>query len=253
MRADRSAPWRRSCMALSPRSSADDAPGLGMSAADFAWEFLRRNPRYRAEYAALGPKVAEAEGSIDPRWGLRFAVDPDIPAPNAVVYWRPEAAPGLVLTLKSAGEGGGRRWRRLSGVQASRLAEDGQHVRLASGLQAVVRGGRGPQGPMMVVLAFDEDYGLRLRAAVSLNRSRPQSSLRLEPARRVRLGRALRALDASLANESYRNIAIGLFGAEAVQREPWKTASVRDVTIRLVRAGERLMHGGYLKLLRAAS
>ena len=42
-----------------------------------------------------------------------------------------------------------------------------------------------------------------------------------------------------------------LFGAAAVEREPWKTSSVRGVTIRLVSTGKALMRGGYLKLLRA--
>ena len=35
-----------------------------------------------------------------------------------------------------------------------------------------------------------------------------------------------------------------------VEREAWRTASLRDTTIRLVRDGLRLMRGGYLDLLR---
>ena len=43
--------------------------------AGFAWEFLRRNPRYRKEYSQISkattraPQVAEAVGQ---RWGLSF-------------------------------------------------------------------------------------------------------------------------------------------------------------------------------------
>ena len=49
--------------------------------AGFAWEFLRRNPRYRKEYsqirkdAARATPVAEALGQ---RWGLFFACDPKL-------------------------------------------------------------------------------------------------------------------------------------------------------------------------------
>jgi hypothetical protein len=74
---------------------------------------------------------------------------------------------------------------------------------------------------------------------------------RLTVARRRRLDQALRALDGALEKDSYRTIARSLFGDAAVEREPWKTASVRDATIRLVRTGKELMRGGYLKLLRS--
>lgn len=59
----------------------------------------------------------------------------------------------------------------------------------------------------------------------------------------------LRALDGHLAKASYRAIAQQLFGHERLNREPWKTSSLRAMTIRLVRGGIGLMRGGYRKLL----
>jgi hypothetical protein len=60
----------------------------------------------------------------------------------------------------------------------------------------------------------------------------------------------LRALDAHLADETYRAIAQGLFGERRVpSSSSWKTHDLRDRTIRLVRTGLQLMRGGYLKLL----
>jgi hypothetical protein len=59
----------------------------------------------------------------------------------------------------------------------------------------------------------------------------------------------LRALDGHLAKASYREIAEALFGAHRLQHEAWKTSSLRDRTIRLVRGGVALMRTGYRKLL----
>jgi len=45
-------------------------------------------------------------------------------------------------------------------------------------------------------------------------------------------------------------IAEVLFGTRRIERETWKTSSLRDRTIRLVRGGVDLMRAGYRKLLR---
>ena len=65
--------------------------------AGFAWEFLRRNPRYRKEYSRISkattraPQIAEAVGQ---RWGLSFR-------------------------LRSQASGGGRSGRLATGACAS--------------------------------------------------------------------------------------------------------------------------------------
>ncbi len=68
--------------------------------------------------------------------------------------------------------------------------------------------------------------------------------------RDVRLVNTLRALDGHLSGASYRAIAECLFGSARLDAEPWKSSSVRDATIRLVRNGVALMRGGYRKFLR---
>ncbi len=244
-------------MAASDVQAGHDSPGrahvrgpVGYNAADYAWEFLRRNPDYRAEFEHRARHSHDDSLAIDPRWGLRFAADPTSKAPEAEVFWRPDVAPGIVLPLEADERGEARPWRPLQTVGNARQAEDGWHLRLRNGLQLLLRGEARPDGPLVVVLTFDRDYGLRLRAAQALNRTAGPPKTRLTPARRRRLDQALRALDGALEKASYRTIAQSLFGEAAVEREPWKTASVRDTTIRLVRAGEGLMRGGYLKLLR---
>lgn len=65
-----------------------------------------------------------------------------------------------------------------------------------------------------------------------------------------RLVLMLRALDGHLAEASYREIARVLFGIQRLERESWKTSSLRDQTIRLVKGGLALMRAGYRRLLR---
>lgn len=49
--------------------------------AGFAWEFLRRNPRYREDYATMNRQIAtgnesdgEAAVALAQRWGLNFSM-----------------------------------------------------------------------------------------------------------------------------------------------------------------------------------
>lgn len=60
---------------------------------------------------------------------------------------------------------------------------------------------------------------------------------------------SLRALDARAAGASYRALAEALFGPQRVCATAWKTSSVRDATIRLVRSGMSLAAGNYRRLL----
>lgn len=251
-------------MAASDVHAGHDSPGAARpadhggyrpphTAADYAWEFLRRNPDYRADFERWARAGRPDRPAIDARWGLRFPADPAAAADTAEVFWRAEVAPGLVIPLEADLGEARRPWRELRTFGEPRRAEDGSHLRLPNGLQLLLRGEARPEGPLVVVLAFDRDYGLRLRAAQGLqhvDRAWLAPRTRLSVVQRRRLDRALFALDGSLNGDSYRAIAQALFGAAALEREPWKTASVRDVTIRLVRAGRALMRGGYLKLLK---
>jgi hypothetical protein len=245
------------------RSRPDRPPGGGtdgggpslaaLTVPGFAWEFLRRNADYHADYARCLSERPVRQANIDARWGLRFPIDPVLPAAQAEVFWRPEVAPGIVIPFEADAAGLEPPLVRPPSIGAARLAEDGLHVRLVAGLQMLLRGEARPEGPLVVVLGFDRDFGLRVRAVEALQRvaaGRAAPRSRLTPAQRLRLARSLTALDGALRDDSYRQIAETVFGAEAVDREDWRTASVRDATIRLVRTGRGLMRGGYLKLLR---
>jgi len=114
---------------------------------------------------------------------------------------------------------------------------------------------REPDQSLSVVIPFDGDLPTRTAAALRLwtrmqGRAAGEAPDSLTKQRRDRLILMLRTLDGHLDAASYREIAEVLFGASWVGREPWKTSSLRDRTIRLVKGGIALMRDGYRKLLR---
>lgn len=110
--------------------------------------------------------------------------------------------------------------------------------------------------PLAAVLPLDDDLPIRATAALRLwarmaeEPNQQQDPLVLTRQHRDRLVLMVRALDGHLAEASYREIAEALFGIRRVERETWKTSSLRDRTIRLVKGGVDLMRTGYRRLLR---
>ncbi|WP_297511039.1 DUF2285 domain-containing protein [uncultured Caulobacter sp.] len=125
----------------------------------------------------------------------------------------------------------------------------GQQIRLA------LRGAQpDPRRPLEAVLPLDRTTPDRLRALDRLvrhldGRKPPPDPITRQ--RRRRLSAMLRALDARDSGAPYRQIGEALFGASRIAAEPWKSASLRDATLRLVRDGRALVEGGYLALLGA--
>lgn len=219
---------------------------LGCSVPAFCWEFLRRNPDYRSNFAAM----ARGDAVLQDGWGLAAPADPDLSANDAAVVWRADAAPALVVPMEHRSFGRPRATVLDRGTLVGQGSE--RHVRLPSGLQVHLRGEAAPAGPLVIVLGYDADFALRVRAVEALRRAdhtdAPPRS-RLSAAQRERLARALVALDGVQRGETYRDIACELFG-DHDDLGDFKGSSLRDVTIRLVRRGRALMRGGYLKLLR---
>lgn len=180
-------------------------------------------------------------------WGLQFLADPDSSLSDEV-FWRPEAAPAHVVRLQPAGGASG--VEITLAVAAYRWCTDGVHLKLRSGLQIFVAEGDFT-GPLAAVLPISGSFSATLRAVQALERSLrgepPTSDLTAQ--QQARLTRSLAAYDAAEAQCTYREIARCMFGNEAIDRYAWRTSSVRDTVIRLVRTGRALVDGGYLGLL----
>lgn len=119
--------------------------------------------------------------------------------------------------------------------------------------------GERPALPMAALVPLDETVLLRLAGLVRLKRRldrHPAGPIppawQITARLRKRLLDMIRALDGRAEGASYRQVAMALYGPEAVARFPWKTSSVRGQTIRLVADAVAMMDGGYRKLLRAS-
>jgi len=225
--------------------------------AELAWEFLRRNPDYQAAFTAH-PRTTD-RGTAGParRWGLRFLADPRQAADEAVVFWHPEELASVIILAPAPTRFGLEPFvvddwlMRLP----RRSGDDGTHVLLKDGK---VR--------YQILLTTPPKNGAARHAVVPLDVTTPRRAHathefwdyaarghprpRFVGASRIeRLNMALRALDLRSSGASYRDVAQALFGPQAADGAPWKTAAVRDTVIRLVRTGLFMMRGGYARLL----
>jgi hypothetical protein len=144
--------------------------------------------------------------------------------------------------------------QRWGGRFVARAADDGLHALLIAGpaqhrvwLPHPVAIGT----PLICLLPLGEAAPCSAQAALAFWRQ--AAGGRTSPGRHDhRLERAamsLRALDARAAGASYRAVAEALFGGQRVTGEAWKTSSLRDATIRLVRSGLAMAAGNYRRLL----
>lgn len=213
---------------------------------DFAWEFLRRNEQYRRQV-----QTGRAEART---WGLQFVADPHDPFGTDAVFWRPDLAPTHVVWLRRAANDEGLRLDQFIDVIAERRTGEGVHVKLRGGLQAYVDG-CDPSDPLAAIIPISGSFSAALKGVSDLERvlrgETPSADLTAQQT--CRLQRVLKALDAAQARATYRQVAAEIFGEEAVRRYDWRTSSIRDTAIRLVRTGRALSAGGYLKLLGATS
>lgn len=129
------------------------------------------------------------------------------------------------------------------------------HLRLRNGepVQILLLDGSGASRAVVAVVPLSREGFDRIEAVARLLASLhgqaipPDSRLTRQQLRRARL--MLQAVDGRAAGASYRQIAEVLFGARALDSEPWKTSSRRFATMGLVRNGLALVAGGYRQLL----
>jgi hypothetical protein len=246
---------------------------------DWAWEFLRRNPHYCADWRAAAPRalphVTLADGTVllrlrrryprAERWGLHAFADPACAAGDGSIFWLPcvfrrtvRARCKQVASLAQArtftlAEFAGRRFAVIGvdGIPVVTLKGEGISVALAAhGWHVLTR-------PATITFELDafHDIGTQAECVRDLQRlaeARDSPTIGRSPwSVDERLRHALIALDGSLAGKSYRDIAIMIFGDQRVA-EDWNGASrfMKDRVRRLVAKAHELMDGGYRALLR---
>ena len=191
--------------------------------------------------------------------GCGFPFDPHLPADNVPLVWLPQLDPATLLLIPAPRPFSNSRSLVSLTPIFRRHASDGEHwvVSDSEGRFALLlMGGVEIDTPAASVGPFDANFAARADPALRLWRLLTgERSIRsadsLTQLQRQQLVFALRALDAHLAGATYREIAEVLFGEARVPTgSSWKTHDLRGRTIRLVRAGLRLMRGGYLDLLR---
>jgi hypothetical protein len=244
---------------------------------DWAWEFLRRNEDYVADWRSSVPRRLPLVTLNDgtqllrlrrrfPRaeqWGLYAFADPALGGRDAPVFWHAGALKRVVRL--NAGKLDGREDaspRRLADFKVDRRAVVG-----VEGQPLVVMKARGTHVPVAIhglsVLTskfapiFElhdlDDLSVQTELLKRLQRFTevdPKAIQRPPFTSDEKLQHALIALDESLAGKSYRQIAITIFGEQRVAEE-WQGASqfLKDRTRRLVAKGTELMRGGYRDLL----
>jgi hypothetical protein len=196
-------------------------------------------------------------------------VDPKLRADEAEIFWLPEPrASSVILVASPIAPASDEEPPAPSSIAPSasdllnhpslvarRTGVDGQHLLLGSTrdqCQLWLPDRQAGDGPLAAVILLDELAPHRAEAALRfwrLLRDKPPHRAEHPPDLR-RVFSLLRALDGHLGGASYRKIAERLFGTARVAAHPWKTASLRDATIRLVRGGVALMRGGYRKFLK---
>lgn len=243
---------------------------LSLSGADWAWEWLRRNPDYAATYAlerrarrrARAPPCGRSGPLRDraERWGLLFLEDPRCTALEAPVFWRSEGLANLLRAgARRSPAPGARRFELWSppGIKAIAVGSDGAQVvlRQAAGTHHLLFEDRGD---------LTDEIALELRLDAP-----PEGHAQFEAARRflfaARQARApnapvhpqaaimmrmLQAVDGRRAGCSYRQIADQIFGPDEVA-EDWHEHGLYKARVRyLLRRGTHLILGGYRDLLK---
>ena len=208
-----------------------------------AWEYLRRHPDYRLDWLRRHRGV-QATHEAAHRWGLRLLEDPALDARDAHPAWLPghEAVVQLHPDADPPPEATAFAFWRIPGHK--QLLHDGKGLALIArspGLCQRYALAPGLEDGMAVAYAHrDRSTTHAPDTPTPMARPRPPPAALLEL-------HTLQALDATLAGASLRDVAEGLFGADAAAGW-YSDGGLRSKVRRLVRRGDALMRGGYRRL-----
>jgi hypothetical protein len=246
-----------------------------LSKTDCAWEFLRRNRQYEADYRACRT-IASVTQTVEngvliirqsrdcpaaERWGCLTFADPALPAPCPALFWHRETgAPSLaciasesvdvVVTLRSFAE---------RGVAVSLLIiGDQQYLRASRGRATLTLTITGASIFSKVRLSFQVPgcahigpgiEALKLFQEFLTGTSGEAATERPWTTRWLALRDALIALDGARAGGTYRHIASVLVGEERAAADWRSNTALKDRVRRALARGQEMRDGGYRALL----
>ncbi|MBH1449355.1 DUF2285 domain-containing protein [Stenotrophomonas maltophilia] len=229
---------------------------LHLDGAALAWEYLRRNPDYRRDWLRRRRRPDAAQA-----WSLRLLEDPALDARDAHPTWFPDhdAVVQLYPDADPPPKAHAFEFWRVPGRK--QLIHDGKRLVLVShwpGCCLRLALGPGLEDGMAYLYATHacatpcaryRTLAAELDALAVATVAEPTAAARSRPTPAAVLElHTLQALDATLAGASLREVAEGLFGADAVAADWHKDSALRARVRRLVRRGEALMRGGYRSL-----
>ncbi len=220
---------------------------LWLDALALAWEYLRRHPDYRLDWLRHHRRPQAAQDAAH-RWGLRLLEDPALDARDAHPAWLPghDAVVQLHPDADPPPDAAAFAFWNIPGHK--QLLHDGQGLALIArrpGHCARFALAPGLEDGMAVAYAYRG--GRATAPALDLASDTAQAGPRPTPAALLEL-HTLQALDATLVGASLREVADGLFGADAVAADWHADGDLRARVRRLVRRGNALMRGGYRRL-----
>lgn len=172
------------------------------------------------------------------------------------VLWSPLADPAVLTLAPSPEFLSSEPSTVLAGIGAHRDSPQGSHVVHDSGVatQLLLIPGSNANRSLVALIPLDLQTLGRVEALVRFWRAYnrrpvpPDTRMTIQQRRRLRL--MMRAADGRANGASYREIATAFYGTGRVASAPWKTSSLRDTVIGLVKGGGAMIAGGYLQLLR---
>lgn len=235
------------------RNTAAYQPLLRVERTAFAWEWLRRQPKFQAAalHAVESGRGSNCEERDALAWNLHAFEDPRVPAPLARPVW---ASPACTWVVKAFARPclPGEDFIDLEGLQVFRTivrSQEADRLLLSDGYQSIridVHGARLGQGPVLLNFQLQEsvlDRSLivlqRLRALCLNGCFRSPTAPQFQRAGRMVL--LLRAFDALQAGASQADIAATLLRS-GLERRCWRThsSSVRSQAQRLSREAKRM-------------
>ena len=223
-----------------------------------AWEYLRRNPRYAADWRT--PPADKVPVPL--RWGLGGFENPHLDARVAEPMWRPRPEGELrIVPLKEASPGNSRfdLWT-VPGKKT--LSHDGRSLILS--LQGV---GSGMRIALDTQLCDGTAFGYVMPSPIPTVQpaKRFDAIIRTPAARRAHAFatevsrdaimhmHTLQALDGVLSGASQRDVGSALFGIDHAMVSWTPDGGLRARTRHYIRRGRELMTGAYVHMLQAGA